>query len=261
MELIGKREVTALRGIGKDVAKFCLGASLLISSTISHSQTVDPYVLYTEELPPYSTTQSGQISGLSVEIVSTLFDRAGIPFQIEIVPWQRAYVVSQRLENACLFPIQRTQERESMFHWFSPIMVTQTGFYTLSESPGQIRTLEDVGELKIGTYRGSAVADYLQRLGYDVDLSSDDEMNLKRLQHMRIQVWAADTLTAKTLARQAGLSMLQEQLVFFTSLRSLACNLAMPVDQVARLNDELQQMHRTGVIRRLVSKYRHRLDI
>lgn len=262
MELIAVRAVfdsasghviNTLKSLSR-YAPGCLAALIALnSSTVKGGG--ERYVLYTEQLPPYSIDQEGGAAGLSVDIVSALFSRVELPFEIQIVPWKRAYAVARNSAQACIFPIQRTQEREASFHWFSPITITQTGFYTLENSVHQIRTLGDVSGLKIGTYRGSAVAEYLSRLGYDVDMSASEATNLDRLRYQRIQVWAADTLTAKYLAEQARVDRLDEQLVFYTSLRSLACNLAMPSSVVETLKSELKAMHQDGSIDQLVEKY------
>lgn len=259
MELISLCALGSVLGCARQGLKRyapCWLAALVALNSSAVQSDSETYTLYTEELPPYSIAQEGGAAGLSVDIVSELFSRAELPFDIQIVPWKRAYMATRNSTQACVFPIQRTQEREASFHWLSPIMITQTGLYTLDDSVHRIRTLGDVSGLKIGTYRGSAVAEYLRRLGYDADISTTDGLNLKRLSYQRIEAWAADTLTAPYLAAQSGMTRLRERLVFFTSLRSLACNVAMPLSVVEKLKVELKAMHQDGSIEQLVEKYR-----
>ncbi len=256
MELKVLKRLAAQRTGVLVLLRFVLCCQLALLPGASRADQALEYTLYTEELPPYSFSHEGKAAGLSVDIVSELFLRAGLRFDIRIVPWQRAYVATKNTPQACVFPLQRTQQREASFHWISPIVITRTGLYTLESSVYRIRTLADIAELTVGTYRGSAASDYLRGFGFDVDITANEAVNLHRLRYQRIPVWAVDTLTAHFLAKQAGVDDLKEQLVFFTSLRSLACNLAMPDALIKRLNNLLNTMHKEGTIARLKERYR-----
>jgi len=216
------------------------------------------FTLLTEELPPYSIKRDGNGSGTgaSIDIVSQLFTRAGFDFQIKIVPWKRAVVTSLHDENSCVFPLQRNQEREASYHWISPILITQTGFYTRDDSPHKLITIDDAKRLKIGTYNGSAVAEYLTSWGYDVELTTNDLPNIKKLYNNRIDVWAADTLSAKYLANELKMTNLKQQLVYFSTLRALACNTKVSEIKVNKLQQELKLMYSDGTIDKIISKYK-----
>lgn len=214
------------------------------------------YTLFTEELPPYSMRKSGGITGASVDIVAELFKRSGLSYEIKLQPFARAVNSTKTTPNTCVFPIERNQEREVAYKWISPILITQTAFYTLDDSKVQIRSLEDVAKLTIGTYNGSAPAEYLSAQGFQVQLTPKDEPNIKKLQAKRMDVWAADTLTAPYLARAANVSNLKERLVYFSALRALACNMAMEDAVVDRLEQELKSMYADGTIEKIMAAYR-----
>ncbi len=214
------------------------------------------FTLLTEELPPYSIKQSGAPSGAAVDIVSELFKRAGLQFTVKIVPWQRAYNGAIEEANTCVFPIQRNQEREVLFQWVSPLLITQNGFYSLDSSPHNIRTIDDVKGLKIGSYRGSAVAEYLTSNGYTVDVVPKDAPNLQKLSANRIEVWAADTLVAAYLSKQANVTNIKEQLVYFSTLRALGCHLGTPQATIDTLQEELKKMYADGTVEGIMKRYR-----
>ncbi len=214
------------------------------------------FTLLTEELPPYSIDNGGSGTGASIDIVSQLFTRAGFDFQIKIVPWKRAVVTSLNNENSCVFPLQRNQEREASYHWISPIFITKTGFYTRDDSPHNLMTIDDAKGLKIGTYNGSAVAEYLTSWGYDVELTTKDAPNIQKLYSNRIDVWATDTLSAKYLTNEHKITNLMEQLVYFSSLRALACNTKVSEIKMTKLRQELKLMYSDGTIDKIMSKYK-----
>ncbi|MGI0117586.1 substrate-binding periplasmic protein [Zooshikella sp. RANM57] len=212
------------------------------------------FKLFTEELPPYSFKQGKALKGISIDIVSMLFNKASLPFEIKIVPLRRAYNLAQTEKYNCVFPVQRTQAREPLFQWVSPTLITQTGFYTMEDSPHNIKALDDVKKLEIGSYSGSAVVDYLAKLGYTIRLTSKEENNVHKLANKRIDVWAADTVTSSYYAKKNNVK-LKEQLVYFTTLRALACNLDTPDEEIAKLQNVLKIMYADGSVTKIKSQY------
>lgn len=223
---------------------------------ISMSLQASTFTLLTEELPPYAMKQGGKPAGATVEIVSTLFERAGLKYTVKIQPWKRAYESAQKNSNTCVFPVQRSQEREVLFHWISPIVITQTAFYTHEDSTQSIRSLNDVKDLRIGSYKGSNAADYLTSQGYELALTPKDAPNIQKLNSKRIDVWAADTITSKYLMKQKNINNIKEQLVYFTALRALACGLDTSESDIAKLSGELKKMYTDGSVEAVMNKYR-----
>lgn len=214
----------------------------------------DKLQLYTEELPPYSMQKGTQPNGMSVEIVSLLFDRAKLEYEIRVVPWKRAFSMLQNRSNSCAFPVQRNQEREVVFHWISPILITHTAFYTNKKSSLSIRTLEDARYLEIGSYAGSAIVDYLSNLKFIVRTTTKEENNIHKLTHNRIDIWAADTNTAKYYAKKNNVQI-KEHVVFFTTLRALACNIGVSKPIIDKLRYTLKEMYEDGSVTAVMKKY------
>jgi len=75
------------------------------------------------------------------------------------------------------------RDRGVLFNWVSRALITQTAFYKNPENPINIRVLNGAKGYKIGTYRGSAVEEYLTA-------------------SKRIDLWASNTLSATHLAKK-----------------------------------------------------------
>jgi polar amino acid transport system substrate-binding protein len=225
--------------------------SLLLFSSLLHAE---PILLVTEDIRPYAFKQNGKPAGASVEIIQALFKEAGIPYKISIFPWQRAFETAKN-ESACIFPVQRTQDREVLFNWISPVLITQTAFYKNPGSPINIRVLNDVKGHKVGTYRGSAVEEYLTAQGFDVASTTKDNVNIRKLGSKRIDLWASDTLSATHLAKKEKREI-EEALVYFTTLRALACNPKVSEESVNKLNQALQTIYQKGIVDDIMKKYR-----
>jgi len=242
--------------LGGILIKKCIRyLSLLIICSLGSPLYATKFSLLTEELPPYSIKNGSGGTGASIDIVSQLFTRVGFDYEIKVIPWKRAIITSLRNDNTCVFPMQRNQEREASYQWISPILITYTGLYTLEDSPHKLITLDDAKGLKIGTYNGSAVAEYLSSWGYDVKMTPKDAPNIKKLRSKRIDVWAADTLSAKYLAKKHEMTNIKEQLVYFSTLRALACNTNISKMKISKLQQELKLMYTDGTIEEILSIY------
>lgn len=247
------RAKTKFTGISGRLMKqlTCLMAGSLFTSV----SVAASYTLLTEELPPASYKVGNKITGASVDIVEEMFKRAGISYEVKLLPLQRAIVDVKEKPNHCVFPLERSQEVEVAYNWISPVLITRTAFYTKDDSKVNLRTLNDAKGMKIGSYRGSDVADYLEGQGFTVELLPKDAANLQKLQAGRIDVWAADRLLAGYLMKEAKATDIKEQLVFFTKLRGLACNLGMEQSDADKLQDALKSMYSDGTTEKIRAKY------
>lgn len=124
----------------------------------------------------------------------------------------------------------------------------------MEDSPHTIKTIDDVKKMEIGSYSGSAVVDYLEKLGYTIRLTSKEENNVHKLANKRIDVWAADTITSSYYAKKNNVK-LKEQLVYLTTLRALACNLETPIEDIEKLQSILKSMYADGSISKIQSQY------
>jgi len=231
--------------------KYLLSVLFAVMTAVSHSA---PVSLITEELPPYAYRDQGKVVGASVEIIEALFKEAGVPYEIKMFPWKRAFELVQT-SNACVFPIQRSQEREALFNWVSPVLVTQTGFYTGKGKNVDVRTLKDAMPFEIGTYRGSAVEEYLVGQGFTVSTTTKDEANIHKVKAGRLDLWAADTLSASYLAKKNNIE-LNEVMVYFTTLRALACNPKVNANLIEKLRGALQVIYQKGIVDSILKKYK-----
>ncbi len=211
------------------------------------------FTLYTQIQPPLVTQTSGGIGGIAVEIVTELFEQAELPYSITLAPWRRAYVSTLNQPDSCIFPVQRTQEREAQLHWISPILVSEIGAYVaVARPPAQpLKTLADLKPLRVGSHRGSATAEYLERMGIAVDLVNDDLDNFRRLTAGRIDAWAADTRVVLGLLDKQERQALRLAMVYFTVLRALACNLETDDSDIQKLRQSLSRLYAEGSLQAL----------
>lgn len=78
--------------------KTAAAALLVAAAPVSASAE---FLLTTEEYPPFNMTFQGRITGLSTDLVRAMFDKAGIAYKIEMLPWNRAIHLAQTQKDTC----------------------------------------------------------------------------------------------------------------------------------------------------------------
>ncbi|MBU6953769.1 ABC transporter substrate-binding protein [Hahella sp. HN01] len=204
--------------------------------------------------PPFMELRHDRPAGLAIDILNMLFQRAEVDYSILFLPPKRAYVTALSEPNNCVLAIERSQAREALFQWVSPILITRHGFYSNQTDNYNIRTLNDAKPLVIGSYLGSGVGEYLEKLGFNVDLTSSNDLNIRKLQLKRVNLWASDTVSAAVIINQSNLPIKLEH-VFLTTLRAMGCNLSTSPTLVERLQNELKSMYQDQSIRQLYRNY------
>jgi polar amino acid transport system substrate-binding protein len=220
------------------------------------NQVTPAVTLYTNVQPPYVDVINGQASGMMIDLIEQLFTRAEVEYSIEFVPWRRAFLTAQTEQNSCVFPVQRSQEREPLLHWIGPIQITKTGFYTLEKDNFSIRTIADVEGYTIGSLAGGVAAEYLAAQGIHTSETSENFPNLLMLGSHRIDIWASDTVTADYIIHtQGGDKKIRKSLEFFTTLRALGCHLDVDQSTIDQLSRSLKSMYQDGTIDKILMRY------
>ncbi len=229
---------------------FCTGMVCFAA----HAQQ-KPYTLDFAENPPFTISENGKYSGVAIAVITRLFDRSGLSFQLAPVPLARAMAEVKVKERHCVFPAQRSQATEADYLWVSPIFVTESGLFVKQDFKGNLNALADARKSVIGAVRGSGEAEYLKALGYSVEETNSQEQNIKLLLSGRIDVWASDVLSTRyfvqKMANQSAIP--REALVFRRALGSLACNSKTSRADIAKLQSTLDTMIQDGSLQQLTT--------
>jgi len=183
-----------------------------------------PIQLLTFDEPPWVDAQQAQLQGPTIELIKQLFSQAGVPYSIEVLPLKRALMMANTRPGTCVFPIERSQERETGLRWISPLVVSRYGFYAAAGQALNLQTLEDARPYSIASYLGSGVGEYLLSRGFKVVEVSSAKLGPNMLAHKRFDLWVSDTRTAEALNSAEGPTLGKPQLVFLSTLRAMGCH-------------------------------------
>ncbi|MEZ8101511.1 substrate-binding periplasmic protein [Vibrio bivalvicida] len=81
--------------------------------------------LVTLDYPPYIVSKKGELTGVAVELVETVFDELNVPITIEVLPWARALSNVEFGRADAIFTAFKNPTREKFADYSHEILFTQ----------------------------------------------------------------------------------------------------------------------------------------
>lgn len=234
---------------------------VVVRPTVAAEETKTPLIITTEAYPPFNMqAEDGSVTGLATDILRAMMERAGQPYEITLMPWQRAFAMARSLPNACVYSTTWTEERKPLFAWVGPLVANDWVLFGRTGGPAgpspQVATLDEARPYSIGGYEGDAVALYLAERGFTVATAPYDKLNPRKLAAGRIDFWASGQLLGRYLATQEGVQDIEPILTFRETQMYLACNPELPKETIDHLNGVLAKMRDEGVLTLMEERYR-----
>jgi polar amino acid transport system substrate-binding protein len=179
----------------------------------------------TEEYPPFNMSDHGEITGTATALVKTMFEKAGIPYHIQSLPWQRAYNMALADKDTCVYSTTVTEERQTLFEWVGPLVHNNWVLFARADRAPPANLEAAKGQV-IGGYNGDAITLFLQNQGYTVDVAPRDDVNPSKLLNGRLDYWATGSELGAFEARAQGITGIKPVLTFKEAVMALACNKA-----------------------------------
>ncbi len=150
------------------------GLVALLSFSCSSHATVEPFKLdlYTDEFPPLQVQVDGQAKGYVVEFVEAIVKDAAteepmLSHQVQFMPWKRAMRITQHANNALLFSISRTPEREEQYQWIGEVSPYEVAIYRHKDGPTvNPDDLDALKTYRFGFQSGSAFEEVIKAKGF-----------------------------------------------------------------------------------------------
>ena len=192
----------------------------------------------TESYPPFNLMHDTEVVGTATDLVKATFEKAGVPYAIQLLPWARAYDMALHDPDTCVYSTTVTPERQALFQWVGPL-VTNNWTLFAKDDAAPVASLDAVKGKTIGGYNASAPTLYLQSLGQTVEAATKDDLNPAKLANGRIDYWVSGAQLGPYLAEQLGIKNIKPVLTFKQVEMSLACNKAMDPALIAKLQAAL----------------------
>ena len=161
-------------------------------NTTAAREDISDVTIVTEDYPPYNfINDNGDLDGIGYIQVKEGLDRLGLDTEIQVLPWSRAYEMAQNDPNVLIFSMTRSDAREDMFKWISPLARQDVYLYALKDNAGDIdiSSLEDAKDYVVSAMNEDYTHLSLLDAGFEegVNLSSTPDMTMAVTQIFRGQ--------------------------------------------------------------------------
>lgn len=216
----------------------------------------NPLRFWAGEIPPYAYVDAAQKSqGDLYHVFQTLVTRLGYDARVEIIPWKRVLMETQKAVPILFIPAARSPEREKLYQWVEPLMLESFGIFTMPTREREMQDKERIREVRVCTLRGSATEELARRhkLLY-LELVATNDTCARLLKAGRVDAWLAARRAAFASFRQVGYD--QAQLRSGVELEQwplyLAASKAVPEAEILRWKNEIVKMRSDGTLTRLL---------
>jgi len=218
--------------------------------------------IVTEEWAPYNYAENRILKGFSVEIVQHIIQDLNVNATIEIYPSMRATMLLDIGPRTMLITMFRTPEREGKYNWIGPISNGAIYFYKKKGNPLVISSLEDAKKVgTIATRQDGLVFRKLTAAGFtNLDSTSVNGISIyQKLLMDRCDLGISDApLGVKHILRKLKVpldSLVQTSVRVIDSEMYIACNKAIPVNEINQWQKSLDKLKKSGVYNQLYYKY------
>lgn len=225
-----------------------------IFALLATTAFADPLKLVTEEYPPYSYRDGAILKGSSIDQVNLLMKDAGLDHTVEIIPWARALALAEKQPDHCVFTAAHNAERDPNFKWVEPLLAGRTLLIRKSGASVNPQNLDEARQFLVGATRNDFTADILKAKDFKrVDLATDFNLTLKKLAVGRIDLMPIAEDYYVKLRRDGA--EIEKVLILSEQIYSIACNKAVPDEQITKMQKSLDNLIADGSQAALFKKY------
>ncbi|MBI2381295.1 MAG: transporter substrate-binding domain-containing protein [Gammaproteobacteria bacterium] len=192
------------------MSRWLAGALLMLALGLSVGAGAEPVLkVYAEDYPPYNYPSAAGPAGPNAKRVQALLKRAGLVAAIEFQPWARAYRQAVLQDDALVFSMHRTPEREQDWLWLAELSAEPNYLFRLATREDlKALKLEDVAHYRISVIRNSSSQEFLHKLGVPqsrIEGVTDLDQNLRKLVAGRVDLIAAQATALDNSARNLAI--------------------------------------------------------
>ena len=193
---------------GTVIASFIIFCSLWAGARPLYAADQVIHLLAYED-PPFavSKTDTAPISGRTVDVLTKLFDAAGVEKRFSVVSIKRALSTPLTDPNSCGFSFVKMPGRLNHYQWLGPIQKGAWGVFTrpaIIYANGEKPTLEELKQEKLLVQGGSAIAIQLREEGFNVQELGSAQMGIRTLFAGRADYIVGGVTTLPTKAKLQG---------------------------------------------------------
>lgn len=178
---------------------------LLACSLCAHAQ---PLKVCTNEWPPYTLLEDGQVRGIDADLLHLVLSNLGISYDITLEPWRRClHRMSEGQLDILLDAFYSDERARHMIFPSEPMAESAMVLFYATARPHKVNSVKDLRDLRVGTEPGYAYGD--QAFASATHFIREDapslEANFGKLLLGRVDLVITDRAVGLYTARSLGM--------------------------------------------------------
>lgn len=178
----------------------CLALAL---STQLRAETIT--LLAEDDWYPYTgKLASGQVEGISVDLLRAAFEAVGVDVEFDVIPYDRAMAKVREGKGLAAFNTPREPGIEKFYAWpAQPLFQAKSLYFAKTTFDRQISKVQDLDGLKVALVQGYGYGDEIDNdTRIDKILSSSDKVGIRKTLADRADVVVVYDMVAKDLLKK-----------------------------------------------------------
>lgn len=174
----------------------------------------------TEEWPPFNYMDGGVPSGISVDILESVFQSLGVNrtrTDVLIVPLSEAFEQVRGNTSTVLFSIVKSPEREPLYQWAGPFTKGRFVIFAPVFKNVTITSPEDLNRYRIGAVKGTIENTLLANIGIlpsQIVHGLQPADLVRMLKRGEIDLWSTGDITGRYEMKTAGMNPDDYEIVY-----------------------------------------------
>ncbi|WDE01044.1 transporter substrate-binding domain-containing protein [Thalassomonas actiniarum] len=244
-----------------------LTLGLLLPAAIAAKTDASKLLIVTEHMPPFQMKVGNELTGFTTDIIRAALALTPYNYELALYPWSRSYNIASKKENACIYSMARTKEREKLFQWTTPISITNSSFVGLAANKAiSLNSIEDAKKYHTAVLKDDFTQQYLLKHGFIVNknlfIVDNPDSFLKLLitrSHIDLILTDKITLNYRAKYNQIDPKIFQDYLrINHAPIKFyLACSNKTAPDIIATLSTAINSIKNNGRFRKIAEKWRY----
>ncbi len=241
---------------------FISACLVVLLSHHQHAFAAEKITFATQDFPPFSYLEEGEVQGPGTEIINIICNKMGTNYEIILLPWRRAQGMIKHGTVQALFFIGKNEQRESWLKFSEPIVQTEYGFFECTTSPINYKDIYSLRGKRIGVYGPSNTSNELKKIGkklqhrMTIDVTPDDIAPFRKLSKGRVDAVYSNKAVGFAMIEKLGLDNIQfagqnKKLNYYMGFSKQFA----PSEFIEKFNNNLREMKKSGALKKILQEY------